>query len=282
MGEEYNDDAVLVSNLSYHYQMSPYYSIEDVSMNVPRGAKLLLIGANGAGKTTLLHVLGGKYMVHKEKVRVLEAPPFHETTLASSGDLAFLGTTWRRANGSAVAGDVTARKMLYNVEGIDEARRQRLIELLDIDLDWSMMHVSDGQRRRVQIALGLLRPFQVLLLDEITVDLDVVGRMDLLGFLDEECRERKCTVIYATHIFDGLEGWVSHVAYVEHGQLKHFTVEDMSGAANGGKLLDRVETWLTAEKEERKKTDGKVKMRKVEGSQKMTATISSKHMSYFR
>ena len=79
-----------------------------------------------------------------------------------------------------------------------------------------------------------------------------------------------------------IQGWVSHVAYVEHGQLKHFTVEDMSGAANGGKLLDRVETWLTAEKEERKKTDGKVKMRKVEGSQKMTATISSKHMSYFR
>ena len=79
---------------------------------------------------------------------------------------------------------------------------------------------------------------------------------------------------------------MSHVAYVEHGQLKHFTVEDMSGAAaNGvgsGKLLDRVETWLTAEKEERKKTDGKVKLRKVEGSQKMTATISSKHMSYFR
>ncbi len=36
--------------------------------------------------------------------------------------------------------------------------------------------VSDGQRRRVQICLGLLKPYQVLLLDEITVDLDVVGR----------------------------------------------------------------------------------------------------------
>ena len=80
-----------------------------------------------------------------------------------------------------------------------------------------------------------------------------------------------------------IQGWVSHVAYVEHGQLKHFTVEDMTvGDTANGKLLDRVETWLTAEKEERKKTDGKVKMRKVEGSQKITATISSKHMSYFR
>lgn len=36
--------------------------------------------------------------------------------------------------------------------------------------------MSDGQRRRVQICVGLLRPFKVLLLDEITVDLDVLGR----------------------------------------------------------------------------------------------------------
>ena len=146
MGEEYNDDAVLVSNLSYHYQMSPYYSIEDVSMNVPRGAKLLLIGANGAGKTTLLHVLGGKYMVHKEKVRVLEAPPFHETTLASSGDLAFLGTTWRRANGSAVAGDVTARKMLYNVEGTDHESDVCLLMMMMMMMMVMIMMRSKNER----------------------------------------------------------------------------------------------------------------------------------------
>jgi len=49
-------------------------------------------------------------------------------------------------------------------------------QVLDVDLEWRMHKVSDGQRRRVQICMGLLRPFKVLLLDEITVDLDVVGR----------------------------------------------------------------------------------------------------------
>lgn len=78
-----------------------------------------------------------------------------------------------------------------------------------------MHKVSDGQRRRVQICLGLLHPFQVslslshshslvysilelslnaflvqvLLLDEVTVDLDVVARMDLLEFFKEECEQ---------------------------------------------------------------------------------------------
>ena len=57
---------------------------------------------------------------------------------------------------------------------------------------------ADGQRRRVQIARGLLKPFRVLLLDEITVDLDVLGRADLMAFLREECRQRGATIVYVS------------------------------------------------------------------------------------
>jgi hypothetical protein len=48
------------------------------------------------------------------------------------------------------------------VEGVDPVRRDNLIGLLDIDLQWRMHKVSDGQRRRVQICMGLLHPFKVL------------------------------------------------------------------------------------------------------------------------
>jgi energy-coupling factor transporter ATP-binding protein EcfA2 len=60
----------------------------------------------------------------------------------------------------------------------------------------------------------------VLLLDEITVDMDVVGRLDLLKFFVEECQTRGATIIYATHIFDGLEEWITHVAYLADGQFR--------------------------------------------------------------
>lgn len=56
-------------------------------------------------------------------------------------------------------------------------------------------------------------------MDEITVDMDVVGRADLLEFFKQECETRGATIIYATHIFDGLEAWISHVAYLEDGKL---------------------------------------------------------------
>ena len=60
----------------------------------------------------------------------------------------------------------------------------------------------------------------MLLLDEVTVDMDVVGRLDLLHFFQQEGAERGAVVIYATHIFDGLEDWITHLAYVHNGQLK--------------------------------------------------------------
>jgi len=83
-----------------------------------------------------------------------------------------------------------------------------------------MNAVSDGQRRRVQCMLGLLRPFEVLLLDEITTDLDVVTRGDLLNFLREETISRGVTVVYTTHIFDGLSGWATDIVYLAGGKVK--------------------------------------------------------------
>ena len=83
-----------------------------------------------------------------------------------------------------------------------------------------MNAVSDGQRRRVQCMLGLLRPFEVLLLDEITTDLDVVTRSDLLNFLREETITRGVTVVYTTHIFDGLSGWATDIVYLAGGKVK--------------------------------------------------------------
>jgi len=102
----------------------------------------------------------------------------------------------------------------------------------------------------VQLAYGLLIPYSVLLLDEITVDLDVLGRADLMKFLRQECEERKVTIVYATHIFDGLEQFATHVAFVAGGKLrfcKEFEkIEGLEGREPGA-LLNTVEGWLRKE-----------------------------------
>jgi CCR4-NOT complex subunit CAF16 len=77
------------------------------------------------------------------------------------------------------------------------------------------------KRNLCRYSLGLLKPFKVLLCDEITVDLDILGRLDLLAFLADECKERGATVIYATHIFDGMEAWMTHIAFASNGELRY-------------------------------------------------------------
>ncbi|KAK4739415.1 hypothetical protein R3W88_003112 [Solanum pinnatisectum] len=232
--------------------------IDDFNLTLYPGDRCLLVGSNGAGKTTILKILGGKHMVEPDMVRVLGRSAFHDTALTASGDLSYLGGEWRREVAFAgfevpIQMDVSAEKMIFGVPGTDPQRRDELIKVLGIDLSWRMHRSSDGQRRRVQICMGLLKPFKVLLLDEITVDLDVLARADLLKFLIKECEERGATIIYATHIFDGLENWPSHLIYVAHGKLQLAMPMDKVKQISNLSLMRTVERWLRKERDEERK-----------------------------
>ena len=67
--------------------------------------------------------------------------------------------------------DIPVRELSVALHQQYAERWDMLVKLLDINEDWRMNVVSDGQRRRVQLLLSLLRPFEILLLDEVTTDL---------------------------------------------------------------------------------------------------------------
>lgn len=194
--------------------------LTDVNLNLPPGARCLLVGANGAGKSTLLQILAGKKLI-KAGARVLGQEVFFNTPAG----LCYLGTEW--AANPVVRSDLGVAHFLDSVGGYRHPdRRDRLLDLMDVgrsrllrervtsdpaplltecfasaalaDPDWRMHQVSDGERRRVQIVAGLMAPWQMLLLDEVTVDLDVLVRSRLLNFLAEECEQRGATILYAT------------------------------------------------------------------------------------
>jgi CCR4-NOT complex subunit CAF16 len=223
----------------------------------------------------------------RDVVRVLNCSAFHDTHLVCSGDLSYLGGSWTKTVSSAgdvpLQGDFSAEHMIFGVEGADPVRREKLIELLDIDLRWRMHKVSDGQRRRVQICLGLLHPFQVLLLDEVTVDLDVVARMDLLEFFKEECEQRGATIVYATHIFDGMETWATDLAYIQDGELKKAEkLSNISELSNYSNLLSLVEAWLRSETKKIKPSNPPPQPKTASSPFDNSPFKSSRHMAYYR
>ncbi|HMG55158.1 MAG TPA: ATP-binding cassette domain-containing protein [Kofleriaceae bacterium] len=204
-----------VRDLHFAYRGDPRPVLAGVDLTVQAGRRVLVIGANGAGKTTLLRILAGKHMVDPERVRVLGTSAFHDPTL--SNRIEFLGGRF------PFDVDLRVDEILARRLDLDPARRDRLIDVLGVDLGWHMHAVSDGQRRRVQLLLGLLRPREILLLDEITTDLDLIARQDLLALLREETERTgpaaATTILYATHIFDTLDRWATDVIYLVAGKV---------------------------------------------------------------
>ncbi|EPQ59217.1 P-loop containing nucleoside triphosphate hydrolase protein [Gloeophyllum trabeum ATCC 11539] len=208
--------AISVKNLTYSHKPGISPSLTDIDLDLPPGSRTILIGANGAGKSTLLQILAGKRLVSAPgaDIRVQGKDVFREYLHG----VTFLGTEW--AMNPVVRGDIVVASFLDSVGGWRyKERRDELLDILDVDLDWHMHQISDGERRRVQLVMGLMQPWDVLLLDEVTVDLDVLVRDDLLSFLQADSEKRNATIIYATHIYDGLNNFPTHIAHMRFGKM---------------------------------------------------------------
>nr|POF14012.1 putative abc transporter atp-binding protein c20g4.01 [Quercus suber] len=214
--------------------------------------------ANGAGKTTLLRLLSGKRMAPAATVNVGGADPF---TTGLEG-VTYLGLEW--VLNPIVRSDIGVPELLRSVGGDHyPARRDELVDILDVDLAWHLHAVSDGERRRVQLCMGLLRPWTVLLLDEITVDLDLLSRHNFLQFLKRETETRTCTIVYATHIMDNLAQWPTYLVHMSLGRVKKWgPIQDFELVRNDGgeegnsRLGQLVLTWLKQDLEERGPRNG--------------------------
>ena len=173
----------------------------------------------------------------------------------------YLGLEW--VLNPIVRTDIDVPTLLASVGGdYYTERRDELVQILDIDLAWRMHAVSDGERRRVQLAMGLLRPWRVLLLDEITVDLDLLSRSNFLGFLKRETESRACTIVYATHILDNLADWPTHLVHMHIGKVKEwgavekFNIGGMKKSGNS-QLGELVLEWLKDDLRERGPREGR-------------------------
>ncbi|KIV90789.1 hypothetical protein PV10_05397 [Exophiala mesophila] len=236
---------ITVSNLTYKFPDGSS-GLQDISLQLPPGSRTLLIGANGAGKTTLLRLLSGKRLAPSETIRIAGVDPF------SSGleGVTYLGLEW--VLNPIVRTDIAVPILLDSVGGKHYPdRRDELVHILDIDLRWRMHAVSDGERRRVQLAMGLIRPWDVLLLDEITVDLDLLSRSNFLNWLRQETERRGATIVYATHILDNLVGWPTHLVHMHMGRVKEWgsmvkydAQSDSYTNSGNSKLGELVLRWL--------------------------------------
>ena len=215
---------ILVKDLSKTYRAGKrrVQAVRNVSFSAEAGEVYGLLGPNGAGKTTTMRMILGLLPPDQGWAEIGGIRSDQD----SDGVKRQVGFV------SASAGVyqwLTAREMLkffgdvYSmpVPYIDQ-RLKEMTELLQLDefLDQRCSTLSTGQRQRINLARALLHDPPVMLLDEPTLGLDVVGSQVIFSYIDMLKQQGKA-IIMCTHRLEQAQGVCSRFGLLHQGQMIH-------------------------------------------------------------
>lgn len=204
--------------------------LDGVSWTVHEGQRWVVLGPNGAGKTTLLDVAGARLHPTRGAVEILD----EQLGLVDVFDLRErIGVVSPR-----VAGQIPAEELVSDVvvtaawavtgrwrEQYDEAdvqRSRRILEVLGVAhlAERTFGTLSDGERKRVQIARALMIDPEVLLLDEPAAGLDLGAREDLVARLAGLAVDPASPVaVLVTHHVEEIPPGYTHALVMTAGRI---------------------------------------------------------------
>lgn len=214
------------------------HAVDNLSFEVQPGEVFGLLGPNGAGKTTTLRMVLGlvapdQGFAEVAGIRTSVAP------FAAKAKLGFVSAS------DGVYPWLTVREMLlyfadlYGVVPEDAKRRlESLARVMDIVglLDRRAGSLSTGQRQRVTLVRGLIHDPPVMLLDEPTRGLDVVGVQTIFRYISH-LRETGKAVVVCTHRLDEAERLCDRFGLLHRGKLQHHGTLEELRAGSGRKHL---------------------------------------------
>ena len=191
----YESPAVVVDGL--HVIRGAREVLPGISLSVPRGQVVGLLGPNGGGKTTLLRSIVGVQIIAGGTVTVLGEPAGSPSLRSRVGYV---------TQDASVYADLTVRANLAYfaaLAGAPRAEVERIIEAVDLtsDIDSRVDQLSGGQRSRVSLAAALVGSPELLILDEPTVGLDPLLRRDLWAQF-RRLADGGTTLLVSSHVMD--------------------------------------------------------------------------------
>ncbi|GAA3914698.1 ABC transporter ATP-binding protein [Actinoplanes auranticolor] len=188
-------------------------AVGGVSLTVPRGAILALLGNNGAGKTSLLQVCEGFRAPDAGSARVLGLDPVadHDDLMPRLGIMLQSGGVYPWAT----AGDILRLFASFAAHPLDT---DMLLDRLGLRkfAKTTFRRLSGGEQQRLSLAVALVGRPELVFLDEPTAGMDV-GARQTTWELVESLRADGVSVLLTTHLLDEAESLADHVVIMDNG-----------------------------------------------------------------
>ncbi|WP_127551441.1 thiol reductant ABC exporter subunit CydC [Paenibacillus amylolyticus] len=211
-----------INRVSYRYATDDSYAVQDVSLHLPQGKRLAILGRSGGGKSTLLKLIQGALLPSAGKVLINNMPV--QTLGESVTDVIAVLNQSPHLFDTTVANNLRIGRPHATDEEIRQVAAQvglsGLIESLPQGYDTPMLETglrfSGGERQRIALARVLLRETPVIILDEPTVGLDPVTERELMRTILDNLQGK--TMIWVTHHLIGAEQ-MDELIFMENGKI---------------------------------------------------------------
>ncbi len=224
------EDIVVINHLTKRF--GNITAIDNLSINLPKGKIIGLLGPNGSGKTTLLKIISNLSMQYEGEVLINGLKPGIETKkiVAYLADCNFLTDSW------TVEDAVIYFRDFFS--DFDEQKARDLIDKLGIRINQKIKTLSKGTKEKVHLILILSRNAELYIFDEPIAGVDPAAR-DLIFKLILENYNKNGTILVSTHLILEAETVFDYAFFLNNGKLAIYdTVENIKNKT--GKSLDQL------------------------------------------
>ncbi len=230
--------AIEVQGLIKRY--GPKSAVDGINLSVESGEIFALLGPNGAGKTTTVEILEGYRTASAGTIKVLGFDP------ATKGSA---GQKWRNKIGIVLqstsdAADLSVFETISHYANYYDNPRDvdQVIDEVGLreKIDAKARELSGGQRRRLDVALGIIGSPELLFLDEPTTGFDPEARRSFWDLIRTLKAEGK-TILLTTHYLDEAQALADRVGVINNGKIIEIATPQTLGGRNNAPAKV---TWL--------------------------------------
>ena len=211
-------NAIEITNLTKNYKG---FKLDNLSLTLPSGCIMGVIGENGAGKSTTIRSILGMVKPDSGEIKVLD----QKMNADLKNDI---GVVLDEVGLPTIVNVNDVNKMMKNFfKNWDEKQFFSYMDSFSLPRDKKFGDFSKGMKMKLGIAIALSHNAKLLILDEPTSGLDPLVRDEIIDILNDFTRDDNHSILISSHIVSDLEKICDYIAFIHNGKLMLCEEKDM-------------------------------------------------------